>query len=146
MRITILLLLFTLHRGVAENQPAGILFAPPKTTNLYFNCNGVLGRIYVHKGSRFKKGDLLASLKYEDVNEPAITAAFYRNKAREAWTAPNTRNKLNSNPGNTELNYEKTIAACQCYYLRAARNGTVVKVALKEGDPVNAGETVLMAK
>jgi pyruvate/2-oxoglutarate dehydrogenase complex dihydrolipoamide acyltransferase (E2) component len=146
MRITILLLLFTLQTAATANQPARVLFLPSEMTELHFNCNGVLGRIYVHKGSRFKKGALLVSLKYEDVNEPAISAAFYRNRAREAWTTPNTHNKQNSNPRDAELNYEKAIAAGQCYYLTADRDGMVVKVALKEGDPVSAGETVLMVK
>jgi len=146
MRIAILLLLFALQKSATGNQPAGILFAPPEISKLHFNCNGVLDRIYVHKGSRFKKGDLLASLKYEDVNAPAISAAFYRNKAREACVVSDARNKLNPHPGNAELNYEKAIAAGQCYYLRADRDGVVVKGALREGDPVSAGETVLVIR
>ncbi len=143
MRIIILLLLFTLQKGATENQPAGILFLPPEMTKLHFNCNGVLGRIYVHKGSRFKKGELLASLKYEDVNEPAIAAAFYRNKARET---PEAHDKLNPHPGSAELNYEKAIVAVQCYYLRADRDGMIVKEVLKEGDSVSAGETILIVR
>ena len=146
MRISILLLLFALLSAATTNQPAGILFPPPEITKLHFNCNGVLGRIYVHKGSRFKKGGLLASLKYEDVNEPALSAAFYRDKAREAGVAPNTHNKLNSHPGSAELNYEKAIAAGQCYYLRADRDGVVVQEVAKEGDTVSAGETVLIIR
>jgi len=143
MRISILLLLFALLNAATTNQPTGILFPPPEITKLHFNCNGVLGRIYVHKGSRFKKGGLLASLKYEDVNEPAISAAFYRNKAREA---PEAHNKLNSHQGSAELNYEKAIVAGQCFYLRADRDGVVVQKVVKEGDSVSAGETVLTVK
>ncbi|WP_295790570.1 hypothetical protein [Mucilaginibacter sp.] len=146
MRITILLLLFALQTSSTGNQPAGILFMPPEITKLHLNCNGVLARIYVHKGSRFKKGALLASLKYEDVNAPTISAAFYRNKAREAWVTPNTHNKQNSHPGSAELNYEKAIATDQCYYLRADRDGVVVKEVLKEGDTVSAGETILIVR
>ncbi|MEP6612260.1 MAG: hypothetical protein ABJA76_10260 [Mucilaginibacter sp.] len=167
MKIAILLLLFALPTSATGNKPtgisntsackpAGIWVVPSKTVNLYFNCNGVLGRIYVHKGNRFKKGDLLASLKYEDVNTPTISAAFYRNQARDAWVALNTHDELNQHPGqpeklkknlaNAEAAYEKRIGAGQCYYLRAAHNGLVVKEALKEGDLVGAGETVLIVR
>ena len=146
MRIAILLLLFALLSAATTNQPAGILFPPPEITKLHFNCNGVLGRIYVHKGSRFKKGGLLASLKYEDVNEPAISAAFYRDKARETSVAPKAHDKLSTYPGSAELNYEKAIAAGQCYYLRADRDGVVVQEVAKEGDTVSAGETVLIIR
>lgn len=167
MRIAILLLLFALPTGSTGNKPTGISntyackpgriwVVPPKTVNLYFNCNGVLGRIYVHKGNKFKKGDLLASLKYEDVNEPTISAAIYRNKAREAWVGFNAHDELNPHPGqpellkknlaNAEAACEKRISADQCYYLRALRNGMVVKEALKEGDLVSAAETVLIVR
>jgi len=143
MRIAILILLFALQKSTTGNKPVGIPLTAPGINKLYFNCNGVLGRIYVHKGNRFKKGDLLATLKYEDVNEPSITAAYYRNKAREASEA---RDQPNPPPGGAELNYEKAIAAGQCYYLRADRDGIVLKVALKEGDPVGAGETILIVR
>ena len=129
---------------------------PPKTAKLYFNCKGVLGRIYVHKGKRFKKGDLLASLKYEDVNASAISTAFYRNEAREAWVALKAHDEQNPHAGqpellkknlaNAEANYEQCITAGQCYYLRADRGGIVVKEALKEGDLVSAGETILIVR
>lgn len=147
MRIAILVLLFALQTGTAGN---------PKMTKLHFNCNGVLGHIYVHKGNRFKKGQLLASLKYEDVNAATISAAIYRNKAREAYVALNAHYDMNrhasqpkllkKNPGGAEVNYEKCIAAGQCYYLRADRNGLVVKEAIKEGDLLSAGETILMIR
>lgn len=167
MKIVILVILFALQAGVTGNQPIGILnkhaaksveelFVRPKMAKLHFNCNGVLGRIYVHKGSRFKKGDLLASLKYEDVNAQTISAAIYRNEAREEYVTLKAHHEMNlhagqpkplkNNPGSAEVNYEKCIAACQCYYLRAARNGRVVKEALKEGDLVSAGETILIIK
>lgn len=147
MRIAILVLLFALQTGTTEN---------PKMTKLHFNCNGVLGRIYVHNGNRFKKGQLLASLKYEDVNAATISAAIYRNKAREAYVPLNAHDDMNlhasqprllkKNPGSAELNYEKCIAASQCYYLRADRNGLVVEEAIKEGGLVNAGETILIVR
>ena len=161
MKIAILLLLFALPISSIENRPtgmsntyackpSGILFVAPKTVNLYFNCDGVLGHIYVRKGSRFKKGDLLASLKYEDVNAPTINAAFYRNQARDAWIAlnqhPGRPKPLKNNPGRDEVNYENQIAANGCYYLRADHNGLVVKEVLKEGDLISAGETVLIIK
>jgi multidrug resistance efflux pump len=155
MRIAILVILFALQTGPRGNRPIGvlsnyaaksakILFVPPKMVKLYFNCNGVLGRIYVRKGNRFKKGDLLASLKYEDVNAPTISAAFYRNQAREARVDQPER--LKKNLANAEADYEKQIAANRCYYLRADHNGLVVKEALKEGDLVSAGETILIVR
>ena len=167
MRIAILVLLFALHTRATGNQPvdilnsfagkpAGKLFVRPKMAKLHFNCNGVLGHIYVHKGKRFKKGQLLASLEYEDVNAPTINAAIYRNKAREAYVALRASDEmkqparppklLKKPPGSAEVNHEKCIAACQCYYLRADHNGSVVKEALKEGDLVSAGETILIVR
>lgn len=167
MKIAILVILFALQTGPTRNQRIGvlnnygaksakILFVPPKMVKLYFNCNGVLGRLYVHKGGRFKKGDLLASLKYEDVNAPTISAAFYRNQARDTYVALKDRDDLNPHPGYPELlkknpanataGYERRMAASQYYYIRAAHNGMVVKERLKEGDSVSAGETILIIK
>nr|WP_294943089.1 hypothetical protein [uncultured Mucilaginibacter sp.] len=121
---------------------------------LYFNCNGVLAHIYVHKGERFKKGQLLASLEYQDVNAPIMSALFYRNKAREAYVQARAQFKnkaitaaqleaAKKNLIDAGANFQKSLAAEGNYFLVAPSNGIVLEEAVKPGDLIFAGKTIL---
>lgn len=123
-------------QGKADDS-IGISKPPTKETKLHFNCNGVLDHIYIHKGNTFKKGQLLASLKYEDVNVPIMSAVFYLDKARESLVfvrsqvekkkQPHSQLELaKKNLDDAEANYEKTLTAGENYYLTAEANGLVI--------------------
>lgn len=171
MSITTLILIFVLQINGAGNRTTcslnsfpgytgksvGISLVSPEETKLHFNCNGVLNQIYVHKGNAFKKGQLLASLKYEDVNLPIMSVIFYLDKAKESYvivkaqvekkTQPASQLKLaKKNLDDAEASYEKSLTAEQNYYLTASANGLVVDEVVKAGDQVSAGETILTVK
>jgi multidrug resistance efflux pump len=121
---------------------------------LYFNCNGVLAHIYVHKGGRFKKGQLLASLEYKDVNAPLRYACFYRDKAREAYVQARAQFKnkaitaaqleaAKKGLNEAEANLQKSLTAEGNYFLVAPSNGIVLEEAAKPGDLVFAGKTIM---
>jgi multidrug resistance efflux pump len=135
----------------------GISNPPTKEMKLHFNCDGVLDHIYIHKGNTFKKGQLLASLRYEDVNIPIMSAVFYLDKARESLVfvrsqveekkqPPSQLELAKKNLDDAEANYEKALTAGGNYYLTAEANGLVIDEAAKAGDQVNAGQTILIVK
>ncbi|MCW3117188.1 MAG: hypothetical protein JWM28_1270 [Chitinophagaceae bacterium] len=171
MRITIIVFIFVLQiNGVGisttsslnsfqryTGKSVGISPMSPKETKLHFNCNGVLAHVYVHKGHTFKKGQLLASLEYQDVNVPIMSAVFYLDNARESYVVVKTQVEKKALPASqlelakknlddAEANYKKSLTAEQNYYLRAGANGLVIEEGVKEGDCISAGETILTVK
>jgi multidrug efflux pump subunit AcrA (membrane-fusion protein) len=124
---------------------------------LSFKSDGIIDMIYVREGEFVKKGQLLANLKFTDVNPAFVNANFSVDKAQDDYVRIKNLFKAGTASFDQLQNAKEvleiaeksadTIAFDELYnFIRASANGWVIKKKANEGEAISADAIILILK